>query len=114
MLRAGNNGSKRNRVDKYDPSPNETAKIRAELRARFVLSKFFIVATRRLDDSVLTTLNEARSRSFSFFFSLSLASRGRRMVQMVGMVGVRERLHAHEKEIVRRAATQPRRATLPG
>lgn len=46
--------------------------------------------------------------------SLLFASRGRRMVQVVGMVVVRERLHAHEEEDLRRAATQPRWTILPG
>lgn len=104
----------RGRIDEYGFS-NKT---RGDRRRVTRLSRFHVAFYRRFNvESPLTAPTKER-RSLepfaSFFFSRGTHSGGRRMVQMVGMVGVRHRLHAHQEKILWRAATQPRWTTLPG
>lgn len=96
-------GNKRNRIDKYGLPPT---RLRRYVRVTSPVCRTFLLSLHvdRLNDS------ERNEVSILLFF---FTSRGRTMVQMVGMVGVWERLYAHEEEIVRRSATQPRWTILP-
>lgn len=98
----------RGRIDEYGFS-NKTRGDRRRVTRR--LSRFHVAFYRRFNvdpffpppQVPLTTprkKDDPSNRSPLFSFPGERNSGGRRMVQMVGMVGVRHRLHAHQEKIL--------------